>query len=87
MPADLDQFGRDNSHGTVIGRKGLVQLGHDAAYGRRPFDKVDIKAGLGQIQGGLHAGDSTTNHHYGTCFFIGHFLILSTRILKYGIVL
>jgi len=26
MPADLDQFGRDNSHGTVIGGKGLVQL-------------------------------------------------------------
>ena len=24
MPADLDQFGRDNSHGTVIGGKGLV---------------------------------------------------------------
>jgi len=24
--ADLDQFGRDNSHGTVIGGKGLVQL-------------------------------------------------------------
>jgi hypothetical protein len=28
MPADLDQFGRDNSHGTVVGGKGLVQLGH-----------------------------------------------------------
>ena len=26
MPADLDQFGRDNSHGTVIGGKSLVQL-------------------------------------------------------------
>jgi len=26
VPADLDQFGRDNSHGTVIGGKGLVQL-------------------------------------------------------------
>ena len=24
MPADLDQFGRDNSHGTVIGGKGFV---------------------------------------------------------------
>jgi hypothetical protein len=26
VPADLDQFRRDNSHGTVIGGKGLVQL-------------------------------------------------------------
>jgi len=33
MPADLDQFGRDDSHGTVIGGKGLVQLRHDTAYG------------------------------------------------------
>jgi hypothetical protein len=24
MPADLDQFGRKDSHGTVIGGKGLV---------------------------------------------------------------
>jgi hypothetical protein len=33
MPADLDQFRRDDSHGTVIGGKGLVQLGHQPAYG------------------------------------------------------
>jgi hypothetical protein len=31
MPADLDQFRRNNSHGTVIGRKGLVQFAHHAA--------------------------------------------------------
>ena len=29
VPADLDQFGRDNSHGTIVGGEGLVQLGHD----------------------------------------------------------
>ena len=34
MPADLDQFGREYSHGAVIGGKGLVQLGHLAADGR-----------------------------------------------------
>jgi hypothetical protein len=28
MPADLDQFGRDDSHGAVVGGEGLVQLGH-----------------------------------------------------------
>ena len=34
MPADLDQFGRENSHGTVIGGEGLVQLGHNSTNGR-----------------------------------------------------
>jgi len=34
VPADLDQFGRDNSHGTIIGGKGLVQLSHDTTNGR-----------------------------------------------------
>jgi hypothetical protein len=34
MPADLDQFGRDHSHGTVIGGEGLVQPGHHPANGR-----------------------------------------------------
>lgn len=31
VPADLDQFGRDNSHGAVIGGKGLVKLRHHSA--------------------------------------------------------
>jgi len=30
VPADLDQFRRNNSHGTVIGRECFVQLGHHA---------------------------------------------------------
>ena len=34
VPADLDQFGRDHSHSTIIGWKGLVQSGHHPAYGR-----------------------------------------------------
>ena len=34
MPADLDQFGRKYSHGAVIGRIGLIQLGHMAPNGR-----------------------------------------------------
>ena len=28
MPADLDQFGRDDSHRAVVSRKCLIQLGH-----------------------------------------------------------
>jgi hypothetical protein len=34
MPADLDQFGGEDSHRAVIGGEGLVKLGHMAAYGR-----------------------------------------------------
>ena len=33
VPADLDQFGRDDSHGAVVGGEGLVQLGHGAPDG------------------------------------------------------
>jgi hypothetical protein len=34
MPADLDQFGRDDSHGAFVGGEGLVKLRHYAADGR-----------------------------------------------------
>ena len=34
MPADLDQFGREDSHGAVIRRIGFVKLSHMAADGR-----------------------------------------------------
>jgi hypothetical protein len=43
VPADLDQLGGDDSHGALIGGKGLVQLGHDPADSRRPFDQVHVK--------------------------------------------
>ena len=64
MPADLDQFGREDSHGTVIGGEGLVQLGHDATDGGGPLHEVDIIAGIGQIQCGLHPGNASTDHHH-----------------------
>jgi len=56
MPADLDQFGRDNSHGAVIGGEGLVQRCHGPADGGPLFQKVDVIPGAGEIQGALHAG-------------------------------
>ena len=68
MPADLDQFGRDDSHRAVISRKGFVQLGHDAPDGWRPLHKVDIKTGVGHVQGRLHSGDPTADYHHRTSF-------------------
>jgi hypothetical protein len=63
MPADLDQFRREDSHGAVIGGEGLVQLGHDAADGGRLFDKIDVKAGVGQVESRLHSTNPSAYHH------------------------
>jgi hypothetical protein len=76
MPADLDQYRGDNSHGAVIGRKGLVQLGHDAANGRGFFKQIHIIAGIGQIQGGLHSGNTTADNQYRTYGAVRHDSIL-----------
>jgi len=42
VPADLDQFWRDNSHGTVICGECLVKPGHASSYGRGSFKEIDI---------------------------------------------
>ena len=73
MPADLDQFGRKDSHGTVIGGKRLVQLGHEAPDGCRPFHQIDIITGIRHIQGGLHSGNTPTHHHHGANLILFHF--------------
>jgi hypothetical protein len=63
MPADLDQFGCEYSDGAVIGRKGLVKLGHMAANGRRLVDQVNLKTRTGKIERGLNTADSSTDNH------------------------
>ena len=64
IPADLDQFGREYSDGAVIGRKGLVKLGHMAANGRCLVDQVNLKTSIGKVKRGLNTADpSTDNHH------------------------
>jgi hypothetical protein len=64
VPADLDQFGRDNSHGTVVGGEGLVQLGHDAPDRWRFFEQVDVVSGICQIEGRLHSRDPASDNHH-----------------------
>jgi len=63
MPADLDQFGCEYSDGAVIGRKGLVKLGHMAANGRRLVDQVNLKTRTGKIERGLNTADPSTDNH------------------------
>jgi hypothetical protein len=64
VPADLDQLGRDNSHGAVVGGKGLVDLGHGAPDGGGAFHQIDKVPGIGQIQGGLHSGNAASHHQH-----------------------
>jgi hypothetical protein len=61
MPADLDQFGCEYSHGAVIGRKGLVQLSHMAADRRRPLNQIDLKPRGAEIECGLDTADPSTD--------------------------
>ena len=70
MAADFDQFGRQYTGRTVIRREGLVQLSHDTADADSVFDEIDFHSGIGQIERRLNAGDSRTNYHYSTNFFV-----------------
>ncbi len=63
MPADLDQFGCQYSHGAVVGGKGLVQLGHMAANGRRFVDQVNLKTRRAKIKRSLNTADPSTDNH------------------------
>jgi len=72
MPADLDQFRGDNSHGTIICGKGFIQLSHDAPYRRAFFKEVDVISGVSQIKSGLHTGNSAPNDQNRSVEFIGH---------------
>jgi len=76
MPADLDQFRRDNSHGTVIGGKGLVQLTHNPADCRGFFDEMNQVSGIGKIEGRLHSGNPSADHHDRSHGFVRHYTLL-----------
>ncbi len=64
MPADLDQFGRKDSDGAVVGGKGLIKLSHLAANGRGLIDQIDLKPRRGQVKRRLNAADPSANHHH-----------------------
>ena len=63
IPADLDQFGCENSYRAVIRGKGLVKLGHVAANGRRAVHQIDLETRSRQIERGLNSADSPSDHH------------------------
>jgi hypothetical protein len=63
MPADLDQLGCENSHRAVVGREGLIELGHVAADRGSLLDQIHLKTGGGKIEGGLDTADAATDDH------------------------
>jgi hypothetical protein len=64
MAADLDQFGREYSHGAVIGGKSLIKLGHLAPNGWGLINQINLKTRVGQIEGGLNAADASTHNQH-----------------------
>jgi hypothetical protein len=63
MPADLDQFRREDSHGAVIGGKSLVQLRHVPPDAWGLLNQVNLEPGRSKIKRGLNAADSSTHNH------------------------
>ena len=62
MPADLDQFGGQDSHRAVIGGKRLVQLGHVPADAGSLFYQINPETGGGKIKRGLDTADASANN-------------------------
>lgn len=63
MPADLDQFRRQDSDGAFIRGEGLVKLGHMAANGGSIIHQIDLEPGIAKIQAGLDSTDSSAHYH------------------------
>ena len=76
MPADLDQFWRDDSHGTVVGGESLVKLRHHPANGRGSFQEMNRVTGISQIQGGLHPGNAPSYYEDGSDLLFTHETLL-----------
>ena len=65
VPGALNKLGGQDAHGAVIGREGLVQLGHLAADSGALFYQVDLEARVRQVQGGLYSAHPSPDNHDG----------------------
>ena len=72
MPADLDQFRRENSHGAIIGGKGLIQLGHMAADTGSFFHHIHFETRSGKVKRGLNTTNPSANDHNVSKVFVAH---------------
>jgi len=70
MPADLDQFGCEDSHRAVIGGKSLVKLGHVPANARSFLNQINLETGSGKVQGSLNTTNAAADNHDVTKIFL-----------------
>jgi hypothetical protein len=54
----LNHLGGKDAHGAVIGREGFVELSHATADARLFLYQIDPVSHVGEIDGGLDAGDA-----------------------------
>ncbi len=62
MSTHFDHFGGQDAGRTVEGGKRFVQLSHMTADGWLPLNQHDLEALVGDIEGGLHPCDATSNN-------------------------
>jgi hypothetical protein len=62
MSTDIQQLGRENSNGAVVGGESLVQLSHLPPDAGELFHQVDLEAHFRQVQGGLDPGDPAADY-------------------------
>ena len=62
MPADLDQFGGQDSHRAIIGWKRLVKLGHVPADARSLLNQINFKTSGGKIKRSLDTADAAADN-------------------------
>ena len=58
--ADSNKLRREDARGAIVGREGLVKLGHAAADSCFVLYQIYFKARLSQVQRCLNAGDTAT---------------------------
>jgi hypothetical protein len=66
----FDELGRDDAGGAIAGRKRLVQMRHHAADGGVALDEIDLEAAVGQVEGGLDAGNAAARHQHRANFLV-----------------
>ena len=64
MPVAFNELWGFDAHGAVVCGKGLIELGHVAADGRRSIDQIDFEARRAQVEGCLYAADAAADDHY-----------------------
>jgi hypothetical protein len=66
MATKLYELGREDSHGTIVSGKGLIQLSHHPSDARSPLYHIDEITRFGQVERGLNSGNASSHHHDGS---------------------